>query len=265
MKIKQIRNATVVLEYDDTRILVDPLLGDKGSYPPFPSLRGAEENPLVDLPEDIDTIIKDIDLVLVTHTHIDHWDPKAAEVLDKKLPLVVQNEYDANIVKKDGFENVTILENSLDFEGVTLNKAPSKHYVDTDTKDFLDEATGVTETMGVVFTAETEKTLYLAGDTIWYEGVEETLDAHKPEVVLANAGGNQFSLDNYDSDSGRLLMNEKDVQKLNQAAPDAKIVATHMEDINHWYTSRDILKEIAKSNDFYEQLYVPENGETVEF
>ena len=265
MKIKQIRNATIVLDYDDQRILIDPFLGDKGSYDPFPSLVGNEKNPIIDLPVSIDSIIKDIDLVIVTHTHIDHWDPKAAEVLNKDLPFVVQNEADAKVIREDGFKDVTILENNMTFEGITLTKTPGQHYVDLETKKFMDGASGVTEAMGIIFSAEKEATLYLAGDTIWYTGVKETLATYQPEIIILNAGGNQFAMDNDDSDSGRLLMNEKEVFKVHQAAPNAKIVASHMEAVNHWYTTRDDLKMIAKNNNFEKLLFVPEDGETVEF
>ena len=35
MKIQQIRNATIIIEYAGKRILVDPMLGEKGSFTPF--------------------------------------------------------------------------------------------------------------------------------------------------------------------------------------------------------------------------------------
>lgn len=38
MKIQQIRNATIIIEYSGKRFLVDPVLGEKGSSAPFRSL-----------------------------------------------------------------------------------------------------------------------------------------------------------------------------------------------------------------------------------
>ena len=35
MKITQIRNATLIIEYDNTRFLIDPWLGPKGYMPGF--------------------------------------------------------------------------------------------------------------------------------------------------------------------------------------------------------------------------------------
>lgn len=75
----------------------------------FIKRRGNQTNPLNELSESIDAITKDIDMVIVTHTHIDHWDPKAAEVLDKNLPIIVQNDDNANIIKEAGFNEVISL------------------------------------------------------------------------------------------------------------------------------------------------------------
>ena len=36
MNIRQIRNATVVIEFEGKRFLVDPMLGDEGPLAPFP-------------------------------------------------------------------------------------------------------------------------------------------------------------------------------------------------------------------------------------
>ncbi len=35
MNIKQIRNATVVAQYAGKKFLIDPILAEKGAYPPF--------------------------------------------------------------------------------------------------------------------------------------------------------------------------------------------------------------------------------------
>ena len=50
MNIRHIRNA--VIEYGGKRILIDPMLSDKGAFEPFPnSPRQEENNPLVELPQ----------------------------------------------------------------------------------------------------------------------------------------------------------------------------------------------------------------------
>src|SRR5690554_161783 len=116
MDIKQIRNATIVIQYAGKRFLVDPMLAEKGTYPPFgPQVgfpdapRQNENNPMVSLPTSIDNIISDIDAVIVTHLHLDHWDDAAIEALPKDIKLFVQNDEDAKVITDAGFTNIEVL------------------------------------------------------------------------------------------------------------------------------------------------------------
>lgn len=45
------------------------------------------------------------------------------------------------------------------------------------------------------FVFEADETLYLVGDTIWYDPVEETLDQFEPDMVVLNGGEAQFDQD----------------------------------------------------------------------
>src|SRR5690606_25770469 len=112
---------------------------------------------------------------------------------------------------------------------------------------------------GVVFQHEDEKTLYVAGDTVWYEGVQEAIDAHQPEIIVLNAGDNQFL------EGGSLVMSKEDVQQTHKAAPKAVLIASHMEAVNHWSLSREELKQYAVEHGFSHKLHVPQDGEAFNF
>lgn len=89
MNIQQIRNATVVIEYAGKKFLIDPILAKKGAYPPYPnSLRQDQNNQLVSLPTSIDQLIN-VDAVIVTHLHVDHFDEVAKDVLPKAIKMFV--------------------------------------------------------------------------------------------------------------------------------------------------------------------------------
>ena len=104
MKIQQIRNATIIIEYAGKRFLVDPVLGEKGSFAPFPFSHHQElRNPLHDLPMKAEEIVNNIDCVLLTHLHLDHIDNTAYKLLNKKVHIFVQDEQDRNTVKSHGF------------------------------------------------------------------------------------------------------------------------------------------------------------------
>ncbi len=102
MNITQIRNATQLITYAGKRFLIDPMLAPKGTYPGFPGTARADiRNPMVDLPVDVQTLL-DADAVIVTHTHADHWDQYAVELIAKGKPIYVQNDSDAALLRSQG-------------------------------------------------------------------------------------------------------------------------------------------------------------------
>ena len=253
MKIQLIRNATMVINYAGKKFLVDPFLSEKGVYPPFPnSARQDQNNPLVSLPVLINEIIQDLDAVIVTHLHLDHWDDAAKEALPKDIKLFTQNEEDAKEVQSAGFQNVEVLQEDTIFEGIQLSKTKGEH----GRGEILNLAGLV---CGVVFKHQDEKTLYVAGDTVWYEGVQEAIDSHHPEIIVVNAGDNQFL------EGGSLVMGKEDVFAVHQAAPEAAIISVHMEAVNHWALSKEELRKSADEKGLSAKIFVPADGESYTF
>jgi L-ascorbate metabolism protein UlaG (beta-lactamase superfamily) len=252
MNIKQIRNATIVVEYADNKFLIDPVLGDKGAFPPFPnSMRQDQPNPLVSLPISIDEIIN-VDAVIVTHLHKDHFDDAAKEVLPKNIKIFAQDEEDSLKLREAGFENVEILKENTQFKNVELNKTPGQH----GRGEVLKRMGNVS---GIVFKHSTEKTLYVAGDTVWYEGVQEVIDTYKPEIIVVNGGDNQlFGM-------GSLVMGKADIYEVHKAATDSTIISSHMEAMNHWTLSREELRNFIKEKHIADKVLVPKDGEEYVF
>lgn len=56
---------------------------------------------------------------------------------------------------------------------------------------------------GYVFQDPYEKTLYIAGDTIYYKGVENNIKTYKPDVIVVNSWDARLMY-------GRLIMNKED-------------------------------------------------------
>lgn len=165
--------------------LFDPLLANKGTYPPYPnSQRQDQNNPLVSPPASIDQLIN-VDAVIVTHLHVDHFDEVAKEVLPKAIKMFVQNEEDAIEVKSAGFTNVEILQEDTVFEGIRLMKTVGLHG-----RGKILEMTG--QVCGVILHHPSVKKLYVTGDTVWYERVQEVLEKNQRDIIIVNGGDNQF-------------------------------------------------------------------------
>lgn len=127
MNITQIRNATLHITFGGKTFLVDPMLAPKGAYPGFAGTARAEiRNPTVELPVDIDTLLN-VDALIVTHLHEDHWDEVAARVVPKDKPIYVQNDQDAQVLRGQGFTQLSILTENTALGDITLRKTGGQH------------------------------------------------------------------------------------------------------------------------------------------
>lgn len=95
MKFMQIRNATIKVEYAGKTFLFDPFLADKGAVPGYPATVNSHiNNPTVDLPMSMSEVFKDVDAVIVTHTHPDHWDDAAKKLVPKDMLIFARDGRD---------------------------------------------------------------------------------------------------------------------------------------------------------------------------
>lgn len=259
MKIKQIRNATLKIQYAGKTILVDPMLSKKGELPVFgpptvpfhPTSENLENNPLVELPIPAEEVLEGVDAAIVTHMHIDHWDPAAVELIDEELPLYSQNEEEAEKLREQGFQKVYVLGNQTSFGEISLTYVEAHHASN-------DEMLAISgHACGVIFEHKDEPTTYLLGDTVWYENVENTLQKYQPQVAIINAGNNQFK------ESGPLIMGAEGVHEVHKTLPSAKLFATHMEAVNHAFLTRQELADYAEKHGFSHQLIIPADGEEI--
>lgn len=260
VQMQHIRNATVKITYGDTTFLVDPMLAKKDTYPGFENTyRSHLRNPLVELPFAAKEVIQGIDAVIVTHTHLDHWDDAARELLPKDLPLFVQNNADAQTIREQGFTDVRVLTDKAEFAGVTLSKTGGQHGTDQ-MYAFPPVAELLGDAMGVVFQAPEHKTLYLVGDTIWREEVDQALAQYQPEVIVLNGGYAQLN-----DFEGAIIMGKEDVVKAAQVAPDATVVVVHLDAINHMTENREALREHVAEQGVSDRIRIPEDGALLNF
>lgn len=258
MKLTQIRNATLTLEYAGKRFLIDPILADKEAWPGFPgTARSHLRNPRVALPVTIDELLN-VDAVIVTHTHLDHWDEAAQQLIPKDRLIFSQHEADAELIRAQGFTNVRVMDTENDYDGISIIKTDGQHgsdeaYANPEMAAFLGDA------CGLVFSHADEKVLYIAGDTIWVKPYADSLLAHKPDVVVINAGFAQ--VDGY----GAIIMGTEDILRTHKTLPDAIVIASHLEAINHCLLTRKEIRDFVHQKGIQQSVCIPEDGETLTF
>lgn len=264
LSLQHIRNATIKLTSGDTTFLIDPMFAEVGAYEGFPdTYRSWLRNPLTPLPMPVKEILDDVDAVILTHTHLDHWDKAAQEALPKDIPFYVQNDEDAKAVRSQGFTNVRIMKQSDEFGKVKLDRTSTQH----GTKAMYADPTiakALGEVMGVVFTTPGGKKAWLVGDTIWFEGVDEALAKHEPNVIIVNAGGAAITPEKF-RNAPEIIMEKEDVRKMVEKMPKSDVVAIHMDAINHMTVDRKDLAQYVREHGIRDKVLIPFDGEKMNF
>ena len=98
--------------------------------------------------------------------------------------------------------------------------------------------------------------VYIAGDTILCDDVREAIEAHRPDVVVVNAGAARFL------DGDPIVMDADDVVAL-AGLTDARIVAMHFETVSHATETRADLRERLHAEGLTDRVAVPEDGSEV--
>ncbi|HBO39264.1 MAG TPA: hypothetical protein DD638_11445 [Pasteurellaceae bacterium] len=260
IQYQHVRNATAKIHYGGATFLVDPYLANKGAYPGFEgTVNSHKPNPVIDMTQPAEEVIKGIDAVILTHTHADHWDEAAQKILPKNIPVFVQNAGDAVIVREQGFTDVRVVGKNTAFNHVRLSKTGGQHGTDNMyAVPQLAERLG--DAMGVIFQAEGEKTMYIVGDTVWNYQVEQALQAYKPDVIVLNTGDARLIGFNES-----IIMSTSDVAKMAQAMPQADIVTVHMDAVNHATVTSDDMRKFVQENKLQKKVAVPKEGESLKY
>lgn len=261
MLFEQIRSATSIVTFGGIRFLVDPWFAPKGSVPPIPGSPNPDLScPLCDLPKPIEELLL-VDAVIATHLHFDHFDESAMRCIPPDMPIFAQDVYDADTLTKRGFRHVMVLTYAgIKWKGVILHKTPCQHGQAANMWAMYERAQMRGEACGVVMQSPTEsQVLYMVGDSIWYPGVQASIDTYKPGVIIVNAAGACIT------DSGLIIMGLEDVQSVLDYAPQATVVASHMDNVGHATVRRRDLRKLRDEKGYGQRLLIPEDGTVCQF
>jgi L-ascorbate metabolism protein UlaG (beta-lactamase superfamily) len=247
--LRLIRHATLTVELGGKRLLVDPQLDPAGHREAIPGTPNPRPNPVVPLPAAPEAVADGVDIVVVTHRHGDHLDETAVATLDPGIPLLCQPP-DADFLEALGFQDLRPVQDAGTLQGLSVARTDGRHGTGE-----LGDALGPVS--GFVLAAEGEPTLHVAGDTVWCEELSDALDAHRPDVVVVNAGGARFL------EGDPITMTAEDVIAVAHHAPWATVVAVHLEAVNHCLETRAQLRAAVDAAGVGSRVRIPADGESV--
>ena len=262
MNLHHIRNATFIIESSQHFILVDPMLSHQGELPPFSLFKHkAKKNPIVPLPLEANELLNKVTDCLITHSqtfglkalqHTDHLDKRGEAFLIEHHIPVVSVQKDIAYLKK---QHLNVADGLLFWERKPylngyITAIPAQHGYGWIHRMMANGA-------GYFIELLNEPSLYICGDTILTQEVKKAITELKPDIVVLATGNASLDI------GGDLLMNMNDILDVVRLSPH-KVIANHMDALNHCGISREFLKTILMKENVLDKVLIPKDGESIE-
>ena len=246
--ITLIRHATLVVEIGGESILVDPMLDPAGARGPIENSPEPRDNPLVDLPGDVEALLGGLTAAVITHLHADHLDEAGAAFVSRAGLTTFGQAPDLDSLEDRGLPAAAEI-GSRPLGEVQIHRTDGEHGVGR-----MAELLGPVS--GVVLEHGGER-IYVAGDTVLCPPVDEAIARHQPTTVVLNAGGARFV------EGDPITMTAANVVEFAASHPATTVIAVHMDAINHCLDTRAVLRQ-AISRAGPDNVLVPEDGARVD-
>jgi len=245
----------MILQCREHGILVDPCLNPKGSLPPYTLFRKKpQRNPIVDLPPDSESMLRQITSGLITHCrygHFDHLDKSGVRLLAEKQISVYCSHLDEPYLSRRRIHAIPLKMNQKSaYLTGHITSFPTAH--GHGLAGFL-----MRPGAGYFIELPEEKSVYISGDTVMTQTVHHVLRELRPDISILNAGTAVL-------DFGKpILMPLNEQLDFIRTAP-GKVVAVHLDAFNHCLTTRDILRDAVSKEGLSGKVMIPEDGELLE-
>lgn len=230
MIYRQLYKHTFLLDYAGTRFLFNPAFGREGN------ILTAEE-------------FGQIDAVVVTRFSEQYFDEVARTCIPKKIQIFVQDEEDERQLSRIGFEQVQVLPEQLHFQNVDLIKMPVFHGKDQ-------ELWKAEKSFGVILSHPVLNSIYVTGDSVWFDEMKAVLKKWKPHMVLVGArytAGMEKQI--------RWGMDRDEIAAVHLTWPRARILVTETYGTGDLDLGRSELKAYLRAHSMEEAVLLPNEGE----
>ncbi len=216
LKITWLGGPSMLLNFDGFKILTDPMLGTgKQAFimgnpnEMFDLNKGPNITTFNSRINKVDLNTKEVDLVLLSHAHEDHFDQKAQKELSPTLPILLP-AFDELKVKNMGFTNTEVLNQSetktykVGEASITITAVLAQH----SRNEKIDSILGAGNGYWLAFKkGDWVKTLYWTGDAFLTKESMQSMNSLGDLDILVPHLGNV----GVNGALGQLSMNAKDV------------------------------------------------------
>jgi L-ascorbate metabolism protein UlaG (beta-lactamase superfamily) len=249
MNILHLRNATALLSFAGHRLVIDPMLSERGAMPGFKLFGGGRRpNPLVALPPAAPAGLESATGVLLTHRHPDHFDRAGMAWARQRMLPVWASPADAAKLRGKGLDVRPIGRSLL---GAAVEIVPAEHG-----RGLLGWLMGGAS--GYYLAHPGEPSLYLTSDAVLTDELLGAVERLRPDVIVAPAGAANMGA------GGDILFSVDELVTLARRAP-GRVVFNHLEALDHCPTTREGLRARMRAEGLAEKVSVPDDGEELRF
>jgi len=239
MKIQWIGGATVLIQVNNLKIVCDPVLCKKDTiqdYRYFKSMR--INDPVFD-----EETFQNIDLLLITHFHLDHFDDIAKSVVNSNITLSNEHKNGINTNKQIVLQNNETYTEILKDTKIIITAIAATHGKNRIFGNL------VGKNIGYLIKLENKNkkyVIYIAGDDVFKKQKRQLVGMHI-DLLIVNAGAATVGKGLLGRVIGRITNNETDLIKLNKVYKPNYILPVHFGTFSH-YQETTYIKESIGNN-----------------
>jgi N-acyl-phosphatidylethanolamine-hydrolysing phospholipase D len=251
---------TYVLQLGSFRILTDPMFCKKGDTAFFIKQHpttGQLNAPIKRYADPAPFDTAGIDLLLISHTHPDHIDKEARNILNKSLPVIAPST-ESRMMVDWGFANTTGLEWGKDTmlnkagESLRITAVKARHAVD----EALNTALGKVNGYIIEYNdGHTVYRIYWTGDDVWFDGTQDLKKYGKIDLLIPDMGSVGS-----DGKIGRRGLNSTDCLHIISVLDPAMVIPVHHTTFSMYIEPISVLRETLDTTMYKNRLILPQPG-----
>lgn len=254
---------TYILRLGNFKILTDPMLSPKGDsafiikqHPTTGAMNAYIARYIA--PASFDT--SNVDLLLISHPHADHFDNEAKKLLNKQLQVISPAVNKETLVSW-GFLNTTGLswgDSTVLTKGnetLRIIAVEARHAFFDPLKTALGKGNGY-----IIEYTNGHKLyrIYWTGDTVWFDELQNDTKYGKIDLLVPDMGAVGS-----DGKIGRRGLNAHDCLLISNMLKPARIIPVHHTTFSMYVEPISLLKETMDTTEFKHKLQILKTGQTI--